>query len=252
MYGLLIAKNLSTRSRYSHCLCVSANTKIKLKLKQLKLSDWTSAMFCWLFVCSAIDFIFSLLFEFSVNNCEKKVKLVKHLHSMQMVRNLTTAFRLCRSYSPVRLCALCFYPVCFFGAVSFPRFQVNSISSLVGTQHYSSSCKFIAQSTSTSAHRTYKHWKIGFHPNNCRSKGRQSATNNIDRQFWFRDSKIVYTSNELNWTEHKPYTHQKRIWFKKLILFKSTLVSSERIKWLGPWTYRAQSNWKWLKKINRS
>lgn len=155
-------------------------------------------MFCWLFVCSAIDFIFSLLFEFSVNNCEKKVKLVKHLHSMQMVRDLTTAFRLCRSYSPVRLCALCFYPVCFFGAVSFPRFQVNSISSLVGTQNYSSSCKFIAQSTSTSAHRTYKHWKIGFHPNNCRSKGRQSATNNIDRQFWFCDSKIVYTSNELN------------------------------------------------------
>lgn len=123
MYGLLIAKNLSTRSRYSHSLCVSANTKIKLKLKQLKLSDWTSAMFCWLFVCSAIDFIFSLLFEFSVNNCEKKVKLVKHLHSMQMVRDLTTAFRLCRSYSPVRLCALCFYPVCFFGAVSFPRFK---------------------------------------------------------------------------------------------------------------------------------
>lgn len=39
MYGLLIAKNLSTRSRYSHSLCVSANTKIKLKLKQLKLSD---------------------------------------------------------------------------------------------------------------------------------------------------------------------------------------------------------------------
>lgn len=38
MYGLLIAKNLSTRSRYSHSLCVSANTKIKLKLKLSELN----------------------------------------------------------------------------------------------------------------------------------------------------------------------------------------------------------------------
>lgn len=57
-------------------------------------------------------FYFLLLFGFSVNKCEKKVKFVKHLRSMQMARDLTTTFRLCSW--PVRLTSVSFR-CCWFG-----------------------------------------------------------------------------------------------------------------------------------------
>lgn len=46
--------------------------------------------------------------------------------------------------------------------------------------------------------------------------------------------------------KHKP----EAALIRKLI-FKSTLVNLAS-EWFSPWIYRAQSNWKWLKKIKRS
>lgn len=85
----------SLRSRYSHSRCVSAFTKNKL------WNNWKMRLNkrqCFgLSVCVFGNrFYLLLLFEcsffFSVNKCEKKVKLVKHLHSMQMFCDLTTTF----------------------------------------------------------------------------------------------------------------------------------------------------------------
>lgn len=85
------------------CVCVHCRKKNTFYIE-------SSAMFSFPFGAGELShrFYFLLLFGFSVNKCEKKVKFVKHLHSMQMVRDLTTTFRLCSrsvSWLFVFLCA---------------------------------------------------------------------------------------------------------------------------------------------------